>query len=396
MTGSARSDDTLIAHAHQIGTGHGTTDGENFELDHDRATGIQAVFSDTRAFVDFRHEHHTALTEAARAAQPTGEIDPHDAAVFQPLGITADHPAAADVRLAYDQGYNDAKCRVIQRRAALMVRPPSPSAPHGYFKLRVVLTATSNPFLAPRLPLAGELEVFETSVDNVILPNATIFRAARPDGTLGGPAQVRDIAFVYANRAPWPPDDKAHADMTAPDHRAEVVISFLDELSTHEINLFTELDVAEGATREELMERIRAGLRRLYSVHGSTGPVMSDPDAVSQHLGLVPPDADTQRRWFAAIGMARDLDMLMHEAEVIDESDRAVLDGLLREPNAAQPGRAQALMEHVLDAVLNRGVELLMKALDDLARGAERDYMPPPDAPPATDDEAGKDGSGAS
>lgn len=392
MTDPARSSAILIAHAHQIGTGHGTTDGEDFELDVDRATGIHAVFSDPRAFVDFRHEHHTELIAAARAAQPTGEIDAHDAAVFQPLGITTDHPAAPDVRLAYDQGYNDAKCRIIRRRAALMVQPPSPSAPYNYFRLRVVLTATSNPYLAPRLPLAGELEVFETSVNHVILPSAATFREARPDGTLGSPAQVRDIEFVYANRAPSPPEEEADAEVTAPDHRAEVVISFLDELSNHELNVFTELDVAEGATREELMERIRAGIRGLYLVHGSTGPVMTDPDAVSQQLGLVPPDADTQLRWFAAIGMAQDLDMLMHEADVIDESDRAILDSLLREPNAARPDRAQALVEHVLNAVLNRGVELLMKALDDLARGAESLYMQPPGDTPATNDQDGQDG----
>lgn len=199
-----RSRDELLAHARQIGTGHGVADGEEFELDAERAAGIITVFSDPKVFVDFRDQHRRELTAAATAAHPAGEGDPYDAAVFQPLGITPDHPDAADVRLAYDQSYNDAMCQVVRRRAALMTDPPSASAPHGYHKIRVVLTATSNPYLAGRLPLAGELEVFETTVDHFVMPNGAVFRVAKPDGTLGAPVEVRDIAYLYDNRVTQP------------------------------------------------------------------------------------------------------------------------------------------------------------------------------------------------
>lgn len=69
----------------------------------------------------------------------------------------------------------------------------------AYFKLRVTLTGTSNEYLAPRLPLKGELEVFETS-----LLGGIIKAVFREDGGSGGPAEVRDIEFTYseANHRP--------------------------------------------------------------------------------------------------------------------------------------------------------------------------------------------------
>lgn len=196
-----RTLDELKAHAHQIGTGHGTTDGEEYTLDPAGASRILDWLNDPNAYVDFRERRHIALAAATLSVQASGGgIDAYEVPVYRPLGITADHPGATDVRLAYDQGYNDAMRRIIRRRAAQLTHPPSPSAPHGYHKIRVVLIATSNPHIAPRLPLAGELEVFETTVNHFVTPGRAIFREANADGSLCAPAEVRDIAYVYDNR----------------------------------------------------------------------------------------------------------------------------------------------------------------------------------------------------
>jgi hypothetical protein len=67
-----------------------------------------------------------------------------------------------------------------------------------HYKVRVVLTATSNAFLADRLPLAGELEVLEMTTDGRITPGKAVFRVANPDGTLSVPVHVEDIEFTYS------------------------------------------------------------------------------------------------------------------------------------------------------------------------------------------------------
>lgn len=66
-----------------------------------------------------------------------------------------------------------------------------------HYKIRVVLTATSNAFLADRLPLAGELDVLEMTTDGRITPGKAVFRIANPDGTLSAPVHVDDIEFTY-------------------------------------------------------------------------------------------------------------------------------------------------------------------------------------------------------
>jgi hypothetical protein len=75
---------------------------------------------------------------------------------------------------------------------------PSSSMLGHHYKIRVVLTATSNAFLADRLPLAGELEVFEMTTDGRITPGKAVFRIANPDGTLSAPVHVDDIEFTYS------------------------------------------------------------------------------------------------------------------------------------------------------------------------------------------------------
>jgi hypothetical protein len=196
-----RSDEELLAHAEHLGTTHGTLDGHHFEID-DRthADNLLRMFDHLAVCVDFRDQLRTRL--GAQYPQHDGGADAAYATMlYPPLGITVDHPQAGDSCRHYERGYNEAICQVIRHRAALMVDPPRASAPHGYHKIRVVLTATSNPFLAPRLPLAGELEVYETSITHHVMPNAAVFREARPGGALGGPASVTDIAYVYDQRS---------------------------------------------------------------------------------------------------------------------------------------------------------------------------------------------------
>lgn len=160
------------------------------------------------------------------------------------------------------------------------------------------------------------------------------------------------------------------------------MIGFLDELFPGEINVLTELRVAEGPQLGELMGRIRSGLRRLYQTYGSADPALQDPRLVAQHLDLVPDDPQTRLAYFAVVGAAHDLDLLMYEAEVIGELDRVILDRVLHAgPRRTPPVHAHQVVARVLDAVFERGAELLMRALDDLARGAERDYLPPPEHP---------------
>ena len=67
--------------------------------------------------------------------------------------------------------------------------------------LRVTLTATSNEYLAPRLPLEGYLKVNETGTDHRAMPHGTTFRAIGPDGQPQGAWVAADHAqFTYSGR----------------------------------------------------------------------------------------------------------------------------------------------------------------------------------------------------
>ncbi len=61
-------------------------------------------------------------------------------------------------------------------------------------RLNVTLTGGENPYLA--LPLGGELEILEVSLDGRVL--YAVFRVLRPDGTLSAPVQVRAPEFSYS------------------------------------------------------------------------------------------------------------------------------------------------------------------------------------------------------
>lgn len=69
-------------------------------------------------------------------------------------------------------------------------------------KINVTLTATSNTYLAPELPLVGELEIFETGTNGSIVTAA--FRCEHLDGTLSAPVRVTDIEFTYGSTPAYP------------------------------------------------------------------------------------------------------------------------------------------------------------------------------------------------
>lgn len=73
--------------------------------------------------------------------------------------------------------------------------------------LMVTLTATSNPYLAPKLPLRGELRVLEMRTDHYAQPTKVSFLQIDDEGNAVG-------TRVMVDRAEWtytlPPDRKEH------------------------------------------------------------------------------------------------------------------------------------------------------------------------------------------
>lgn len=62
-------------------------------------------------------------------------------------------------------------------------------------RMNVTLTATDNGFLSPRLPLRGEIELFELGRDGSLV-NA-VFRVLHDDGSLGLPVEIANPVFTY-------------------------------------------------------------------------------------------------------------------------------------------------------------------------------------------------------
>jgi hypothetical protein len=62
-------------------------------------------------------------------------------------------------------------------------------------RLNVTLTGTTNPYLAPRLPLDGEIELFEIGLHSALI--AAVFRIREADGRLGAPVEIANPEFTY-------------------------------------------------------------------------------------------------------------------------------------------------------------------------------------------------------
>lgn len=184
--------DTLKAHAAQLGTSDGTLAGEDFPLpDEDTADRLLAVLDDEGVTDE-------EITESLPAEPLSGQFNGRSPQwLYRTLGVEADSDDDEELVRAYEDAYCGASAMVILRRVKLMADPVVRNSPHGYHRIRVVLTHTSNPYLAPHLPLAGELEVFEMNLRGHVINSKAVFRVANPDGTLSAPAEVRDIAYTY-------------------------------------------------------------------------------------------------------------------------------------------------------------------------------------------------------
>jgi hypothetical protein len=70
--------------------------------------------------------------------------------------------------------------------------------------LRVTLTATSNPYLAPELPLVGLVEVLEMRTDAFAQPTKVRFQKLKLDDTTdGAPVMADDAEFTYTLPESW-------------------------------------------------------------------------------------------------------------------------------------------------------------------------------------------------
>lgn len=66
-------------------------------------------------------------------------------------------------------------------------------------KLNVILTDTDNTYLQPRLPLAGEIELFELGLHSAII--TAVFRIREDDGRLSAPVEISNPTFTYDHAA---------------------------------------------------------------------------------------------------------------------------------------------------------------------------------------------------
>lgn len=174
-----------LARARDLGTDHGTQAAEQVVI-----TGIEHA----RMLLNL-----TDNGDETQMAEYLPDVPGHQrdrASVHTELGVPDDGKAGG-IYTAYVRAFDDALVLTLGRRARLAITPSPRLVHQGYHKVRITLTATSNPTLADRLPVDGELEVFEMNSDGHVQPHSTVFRAAEPDGTLAAPVEVRDIAYTY-------------------------------------------------------------------------------------------------------------------------------------------------------------------------------------------------------
>lgn len=67
-------------------------------------------------------------------------------------------------------------------------------------KIRATLTGTNNEYLAPNLPIVGEIEILETDVMGRIVHAS--FQVEYVDGTLAAPVQVGRCQFTVGGDEP--------------------------------------------------------------------------------------------------------------------------------------------------------------------------------------------------
>jgi len=65
---------------------------------------------------------------------------------------------------------------------------------------RAVLTETSNPYLADRLPVAGYVKIVEFDVDGGVMPSGALFMPDSPEGQRASFVRVADARFEFGTR----------------------------------------------------------------------------------------------------------------------------------------------------------------------------------------------------
>jgi len=65
---------------------------------------------------------------------------------------------------------------------------------------RAVLTATTNPYLADRLPLTGYVSIHETDIFGGVQPNGVTFMPDAPEGEHTSFVAVPDARFEFGTR----------------------------------------------------------------------------------------------------------------------------------------------------------------------------------------------------
>lgn len=210
----------LTGLARAYGREHGHGDGHEYPIEtKERARRLLVVL------VDGEDDERVTgdLPGGPLSGEQAGGMTP--GALYARLGLGAqDDTDDAELCRVYEEGYDEAMTAAVVARSLVMLGFPAPVSTaqaqpshhrSGYHRTRVTLLATSNPYLAPRLPLAGEVEVFETSTHGHPLPGKVVFRELLAGGRLGAPAHVDDIAYVYA--APDLPGTSGPAPEAEPD-----------------------------------------------------------------------------------------------------------------------------------------------------------------------------------
>lgn len=190
--------DATKDHARSLGTADGTDAAEAYEITGEtHARALLDVLDTGYADADTADDVNASIPH-----DPLAGVHDHRTPRWLYSRLHVDHsydtPDAA-LCTAYEDAYRDAVARVLVRRARLVADPGWRNAPYGYHKIRVTLTATSNTYLADRLPLTGELEVFEMNLVGHVQPGGAVFREELEDGRLAAPVEVRDIAYTYTS-----------------------------------------------------------------------------------------------------------------------------------------------------------------------------------------------------
>lgn len=79
--------------------------------------------------------------------------------------------------------------------------PENTSTGIAGIQFRAILTETSNPYLAERLPLTGYVRIVEFDVDGCVQPHGALFMPDAEDGGMTSFVRVADARFEFSTRS---------------------------------------------------------------------------------------------------------------------------------------------------------------------------------------------------